>query len=48
MPSKPKEMITGPEAFENFKRLMKAMLLMPKEAAADAKPTAKRKRKAIR
>jgi hypothetical protein len=45
--TKPLEMVTGPAAFENFKRLMAGLLAVPKSKVVKAKPakrrTAKRK-----
>ncbi|MDQ2946219.1 MAG: hypothetical protein M3Y27_09815 [Acidobacteriota bacterium] len=38
MPRKPREMVTGPEAFENFKRLMTALLGVPKGKVDKGKP----------
>jgi hypothetical protein len=43
MPKKPRQMVTGPAAFENFKRLMTALLAVPKEKTSDAKPKAPRR-----
>jgi hypothetical protein len=40
---KPLEMVTGPAAFENFKRLMAGLLAVPKAKVLKTKP-AKRKR----
>ena len=39
---KPREMVTGPEAFENFKRLMTALLVVPKHKVMDKKPVKRR------
>ena len=48
MPKKPREMVTGPAAFENFKRLMTALLAVPKGKTSDAKPKAARRTAKIR
>ncbi len=39
---KPREMVTGPEAFENFKRLMTALLGVPKAKVVKAKAAKRR------
>jgi hypothetical protein len=44
--TKPREMVTGPTAFENFKRLMQRLLAVPKEEIAE--PKAKRSKRAKR
>jgi len=36
-------MVTGPAAFDNFKRLMQALLRAPKEKSAGAKPPTRRR-----
>jgi hypothetical protein len=41
--TKTREMVTGPTAFENFKRLMSRLLAVPKEEVAE--PKAKRRKK---
>jgi hypothetical protein len=41
---KPLQMVTGPAAWENFKRLMAGLLAVPKAKVVKAKP-AKRKPK---
>jgi hypothetical protein len=42
--TKTREMVTGPTAFENFKRLMSRLLAVPK--AEIAEPKGKRRRRA--
>jgi len=39
-------MVTGPAAFENFRRLMQALLSAPKEKSVGAKPPTRRKSRA--
>jgi hypothetical protein len=41
---KPLEMVTGPAAFDNFKRLMTGLLAVPKAKVSKAKPSKRRKR----
>jgi hypothetical protein len=41
---KPLEMVTGPAAFENFKRLMAGLLAVPKEKVLKATLAKRRKR----
>ncbi|SPF43700.1 hypothetical protein SBA4_3090019 [Candidatus Sulfopaludibacter sp. SbA4] len=42
--AKTREMVEGPAAFENFRRLMARLLAVPKEEVAEAKmPRAKRR-----
>jgi hypothetical protein len=44
---KTREMVEGPTAFENFRRLMARLLAVPKEEIAEAEvPRAKRRRSA--
>jgi len=40
-------MVTGPAAFENFKRLMQRFLAVPKEEAAARKAKSAKKRKPL-
>jgi hypothetical protein len=39
---KPREMVTGTTAFDNFVRLMRRLLSVPKEEIADARPKRKK------
>jgi len=41
--TKTREMVTGPKAFENFKRLMQRLLAVPKEEVAEPKKRKKRR-----
>jgi hypothetical protein len=38
-------MVTGPEAFDNFTRLMRALLAVPKDKVSGSKPVKRKQRK---
>jgi hypothetical protein len=42
--TKPREMVTGPTAFDNFVRLMRRLLSVPKDAASEPPRRKKAKR----